>query len=50
MFILTLFVSNIVGRRVVNPEFAHTLCSHGGDLASTRVAKLRVHAEGQSTS
>jgi hypothetical protein len=30
--------------------FAHTLYRHGGDLVSTRVVKLRVHAEGQSTS
>ena len=28
----------------------HTLVRHGGDMASTWVAKLRVHAEGQSTS
>jgi len=27
-----------------------TLVGHGGDMASTWVAKLRVHAEGQSTS
>jgi hypothetical protein len=50
MLFLFLVADEIVARRIAKRPFAHTLGRHGGDLASTRVAKLRVHAEGQSTS
>ncbi len=36
--------------KLVFGQMPPTLVGHGGDMASTWVAKLRVHAEGQSTS
>ena len=50
MLFIVLIAADFVAKGVVIAETAPKLECLGGDLASTRVANLRMHAEGQITS